>query len=321
MNTSKPNIYSPGHASMRNKSPECGVCGRQIRDAYVCRRCANELRDLLIGSRTVGGQPGITWYVRRLRESAYGQTRMARSLSAKSTSSGYALLGDKRAYDLLGRINSELAVWEGTVEALRATHSHETGFLHTGSPTRDSERLETKRARYVAAHVTLLRHHHPSTHRLYAAMLGFGREGWRIINRPNDICCGPCPSLVYRAKPDSPYANSRDNVSPCGTMLYADEGDTAVACPRCGGRHDVQTLRNGLKTHVADMLFTRHELVTLMETRLNDRIPQPTFTKLLRDRRLQPRKIDDDGVALFTYDDVVEARLKPVPPKRIRKAG
>lgn len=284
----------------------CSVCSRHVNDSFVCRRCANELRDLLVGSKRVDGQPGITWYVKRLRESAYGQTKMSRSSSSKSSSHGYALLGDNRAFTLLGRINAELAHWEAIVERLRATHSHELGLAHTGSLTRDSERLETKRARIIAAHVTLLRHHHRGTGELHGSMLGFSREAWRIINRPSDVCCGPCPT-------------SHDNVSACGTLLYAEENESSVTCSRCGRRHDVETLRNGLKAHVTGMLFTRHELVTLMETRLNDRIPQPTFTKLLRDKRLQPRKIED-GVPMFTYDDVCAARLKPVPHKRKRSA-
>lgn len=306
----------------RKRIEKCLTCGRATNNAYICRRCSNELHDLLVGSREVDGQPGIIWYTKRLRESAYGQTRMQRSLGARSDNVGYALLGNKRAAELLARINATLATWEAVAEALSATHSHETGWLHTGQPTKDFERLEAKRARYIAARVVLMRHHCADVHRLHAAMLQYARDAWRIINRPNDICCGPCPTLIVQ-----PYVTSHGNdLKPCGTMLYAEENSNTVQCPLCHTNHDVELLRDGLKAYVTDMLFTRADLVNLMETRLNDRIPQPTFTKLLRDGRLQPRKYEQEcnakgewvAVALFTYNDVVEARLKPVPQKRLR---
>jgi LSD1 subclass zinc finger protein len=307
----------------------CQACGRATNNAYICRRCSNELRDLLVGSREVDGQPGIIWYAKRLRESAYGQTRMERSAGARLDNAGYALFGNKAAADLLARINAALAVWEATVEALVSMHSHETGWVHTGSPTRDFERLEAKRARYIAAHVVLIRHHCADAHRLHAQMLEFARAAWRIINRPNDICCGPCPTMIHDSSINSAYAQSRDNIRPCGTLLYAEEGASTVVCPLCHTLHDVELLRDAMKTYVTDMLFTRADLVKLMETRLNDRIPQPTFTKLLRDGRLRPRKyeqeVNDKGewvaVPMYTYNDVCEARDKPVPHNKIRSVS
>jgi LSD1 subclass zinc finger protein len=115
-------------------------------------------------------------------------------------------------------------------------------------------------------------------------------------------------------------------MKPCGTLLYAAEGASTVQCPLCHTLHDVELLRESLKAYVTDMLFTRADLVNLMETRLNDRIPQPTFTKLLRDGRLQPRKYEQElnakdewvAVPMYTYNDVCEARAKDPPHKRTR---
>ena len=287
----------------------CKVCGRATNHAYICRKCANEIHDLLVGSKETSGQPGITWYVKRLRESAYGQTRLGRSLAARGTVSGYALLGNKQAAELLARIGTVLARWEAVCDRLRATHSVENGFWHTGHPTKDFERLEVKRARYVAANVVLIRHHCPDAARLHAEMLDCARTAWRIINRPNDICCGACPTMVARTESEAQVLGTAE--SPCGTLLYAEENASGVQCPRCHTMHSVEMLRDGLRNAVQDMLFTRDELTRLMETRLNDRIPHSTFGKLLRDGRLQPRMVDDDGVPWFTYNDVCEARLKP----------
>ena len=274
----------------------CRVCKRPIVDAFVCRRCANELRDLLIGSRKPDGQPGVVWYAARLREAAYRQTRMSESVPGAS--SGYALLGNRRAAELLDRIGNTLALWEGVTLALSVRYSHKPEMAGMGAPTRDFERLEGRRARFVASHVMLLRHHSPRTARLHAELLDIAQQAWHIINRPNDICCGPCPHEVYVT----------NQLEPCGAMLYAQEGAGKVKCPACKTVHDVEHLRDSLKAQVQDMLFTRAELISLMRTRLNDPIKQPLFTKLLRTRRLQPRKIEN-GVPMFTYNDVCEARL------------
>src|SRR4051812_1913103 len=287
----------------------CKVCGRATNHAYMCRRCANELHDLLVGSTDVDGQPGITWYVKRLRESAYGQTRLGRSLSARGTVTGYALLGNRQAAQLLARIGTALARWEVVCDRLRASYGDENTVCHSGHPTRDFERLEVKRATYVAANVVLIRHHCADAHRLHAEMLDCARQAWRIINRPNDICCGACPTMVARTEGEAQVLGTAE--SPCGTLLYAEEGASGVQCPRCHTNHNVEALRESLRNAVQDMLFTRDELTRLMETRLNDRIPHSTFGKLLRDGRLQPRHIDDDEVAWFTYNDVCEAREKP----------
>jgi len=177
-----------------------------------------------------------------------------------------------------------------------------------GQPTKEYERLETVRARYIAAHVVLLRHHEPNANKLHADMLDIAQQAWRIINRPNDVCCGPCPVKI---------TDTKTNIeSVCATMLYAEEGSNSVQCPKCRAVHDVEQLRDSLKQQVQDMLFTRAELVNLMATRLNDPIKQPLFTKLLRTNKLQPRKVED-GVPMFTYNDVCAARLRD---NRIRSA-
>lgn len=297
------------------KIQTCAACGRATNNAYICRRCAKELHDLLVGSKDVDGQPGIVWYIKRLRETAYGQTRMARSLSARSSNQGYALLANRRAVELLAKIAAVLARWEAIVEALRATQRHETGWVHTGSPTKDFERLEVKRARFIAANVVLLRHHCRAVHYLHADMLEFARQAWRIINRPNDVCCGPCPTVIKNW--DSVQGRYMSGQR-CGTLLYAEENSNTVVCPLCHTLHFVEALREQLKAAVADMLFTRVELCNLMATRLNDPIKAPLFTKLLRTKKLQPREIrhekQEDGtvieVPMFTYNDVCAARLR-----------
>jgi hypothetical protein len=127
-------------------------------------------------------------------------------------------------------------------------------------------------------------------------LLAYAKEAWKIINRPADNCCGPCPSTV--------------DESPCGTLLYAEEKATVVQCPRCRKRHNVEALRESLRNAVRDMLFTAGELRKLMDTRLNDRMPKATFYKMIQDGRLVARCTADDGVKMYTYNDVCMARQK-----------
>src|SRR5271168_3819097 len=103
------------------KPKECTNCGRAVQNSFICRRCGIELRDLLIGSKDVKGQPGIIWYIQRLRETAYRQSRMTlvgntgirddTDVEDSGVDHGYALLADNRAVKLLSQISVSLAVW------------------------------------------------------------------------------------------------------------------------------------------------------------------------------------------------------------------
>lgn len=293
----------------KSKVLHCKVCQRVTNNAYICRRCGIEIRELLVGGRDPDSQPGIVWYAKRLRETAYGQSRISRSLAARSANQGYALLTDTRAVKLLRRINLSLARWEATVERLRVLWGDEKVLVHTGVAEMALERLETRRARYIAARVVLIRHRCEEADRLHAELLSFARQAWKIINRPFDNCCGPCPTFI---------TEENEIVSRCDTILYAEDGAGKVQCPSCRTEHDVEELRHGLRLHVHDMLFSGPDLMSLMETRLNDRISKSTFYQLIRDGRLQARCEDDDGIALFTYNDVCTARDKPKPDRRSR---
>lgn len=295
------------------RSNKCGTCERPIPDAYLCRRCGIELRYLLIGG---GDQPGIVWYMARLRESAYGQSKLGRAGSTRSVREGYALLSNQRAVRLLAQISGTLALWAGHCEALRATHGHEWPMVATGTPDRSSDRLEARRARFIAAHVQLIRRHHGSAAQLHDDMLRYAKQSWSIINRPNDICCGPCPTVVVDVVvTDQAGGVAKEIEKPCGTLLYAEEGSAGVVCPSCRVEHNVVDLRTGLRETVRDVLFSGPELLRIMETRLNDRMSKSTFYQLVRDGRLRARHVKD-GAPQYTYDDLCEAREKPKPARK-----
>lgn len=291
----------------RRSNQRCSQCGSRSSDAWMCFGCQRELRCLLVGSgqkpvvstQHDKAQPGIVWYIKRLKETAYRQSVLANSIGVRSTSSGYALLVDVRAATLLAQIAATLALWSATVVALRTPQGHEQPIAGM-SPC--------QQAHFIAAGIGALSTHNGDVARLYGLLLEYAKDGWHVINRPPDNCCGPCPTLLVIDKAEEG----------CGTILYAEDNARKVSCPRCHVVHDVLELRAALRNMVRDMVFTGPELLALMETRLNDRMPRSTFYDLIRDGRLQPRSERPDGTMLFTYDDVCEAREKPKLPRKVK---
>jgi hypothetical protein len=237
---------------------------------------------------------------------------MERNLGGHSVRSGYDQLGNRRAIDLLGKITWTLARWDEHLDRLigpQTAFPPLTGVVSWPDGVGGAETVV--QAVRLADHVSELRKHCPDIDRLFHDLLTYAKDGWRVINRPDDICCGPCPNMV-----DDKDHPGKEIV--CGVMLYAEEfeqdGKRIVAdqvkCPKCHASHDVSKLREELKRQVHDMLFTSHELLKLMETRLNDRMPKQTFLDMVRDGRLKPRGYNVDNVPQYTYDDVCEAKTK-----------
>lgn len=308
---------------MPRKPKECKQCGRSVSTSFICRRCGRELRDLLAGDgidepveadKHSKGQPGIVWYISRLRETAYRQTLMERNLGAKTSRSGYYLLGSKPAIDLLGKISFELSDWSARLDGLTAPHAQDDDGSGVIAWPDGLDGLDAWRVRYLADHIPELRHHCADVDILLKNLLQYVRDAWRIINRPNDICCGACPNLITdQENPNGPKVA-------CDAMLYAEEFETTVQCLRCRAQHDVSQMRDELIRRTHNMLFTGSELLRLMETRINDRMPKSTFYQLIKDGRLQPRGYDSEDAPMYTYDDVCEARSKPVPGRRLKHA-
>lgn len=294
----------------------CVLCGMES-SVYMCQRCGNDLRDLLIGSRDqrrgadgrqVGemgaGQPGIVWYIERLHEQAFLQAKLDRQIARVSRGQGYGLVADQDAIDLLGKIRCTLTAWNGTLAALSGAVTDE----RAQNGHRDVGALEIALARHIASHVDTLRKRCSSVHVLHTDLLGYAKEAFTILNRPPDNFCGPCPVTL-------------ESGETCGTMLYAGEDATEVQCDSCRSWHEVERLRRKLREAVLDMVFTGSELRRLMETRLGDRIPESSFRVLRADGRLRPRRCNDKGEEMYTYADVCAARLKPPPSSRKKTRG
>lgn len=305
----------------RGSGKRCALCGMEC-SVYMCQRCGNDLRALLVGSRDnrrdtrgrqvgeVGaGQPGIVWYIGRLREQAFLQSKLDGQIARTSKVRGYALVADQSAIDLLAQIRRTLITWNGTVLALSGLRTDEIDF----GGQNPAEAPETALARFIAGHIDTLRKRCSSVHVLHTDLLHYAKEAFTILNRPPDNFCGPCPVTLESSR--APGGEK------CGTLLYAAEDATQVQCDSCRSWHDVDRLREAMKDAIRDMVFTGPELRRLMETRLGDRIPESTFRLLRADGRLRPRRRNDQGEEMFTYADVCGARLKPAPGARKKRTG
>ena len=273
----------------------CTICGATTH-TYLCDPHTTALRELLTGTHnSAHGQPGIVWYCEKLREQAYRQARMGDG--PVSFAEGFAQLPDARATDLLFRIRVTLEAWAEVTYLLVGSVGDDNG------PPPPTIRRHLVRAsdghlgRFLAYNTRTLTKC-ADVARLHDDLLTYAKAAYLIINRPFDVCCGPCPA------PDNTGA-------PCGVLLYAeDDTTTVVACPKCRTKHDVHTLRAALREQVRDMLFTAPELRRLMSTRLGEPISRSYWHKLVATGRLTPRSHMPNGVPMFAYHDVRQAREK-----------
>lgn len=268
----------------------CKVCKAKS-DANLCWPCTNDLRQLLMGSDEQGtGHNGIGWYSSRLRETVYRQDRLGNSAGRPTVLHGYSQLPNEPARDLLHRIRSTLLAW--LVDSMSYIDSQKLSKSEQAvSFGRTLARLtEGEIAAMLVGRMRTLRAVE-GIELLHAVLLRLSKEAWRVINRPAETCCGPCPD--------------------CSTVLYSHPEDASVVCPHCKETYVVEDLRRMMREHISDMLFTGPELRKLCETRLNDPIPKSTFYALISDQRLVPRYRREDGTSFFTYDDLQHARSKP----------
>jgi hypothetical protein len=310
----------------------------------MCADCGRALRELLIGDGTVKAvsarqhprsQPGIIWYIKQLYKAAYRQSRLAPSVGKTggqecsrmkaekcdgkpgnpcdwcdtSGSGSGGLLADTRATVLLHRIAVVLSDWEARCYTCKDRVNDQRVLLLIDTAADYPEALCIRQARFLAAHVRLLRRHDKDVLRLHNQMLSFAREAWVVINQPPQLCCGKCPNMVT----DKDTGEDKK----CSVIMYAEETAKTVQCPKCRATHDVEQLREQMRSEALDYVLPASELRHLMETRLNDRIPKSSFYQLVRDGRLRAHSEGVDGVALYTYQDVCAARALPPPERKV----
>ncbi|QYC55150.1 helix-turn-helix protein binding domain protein [Mycobacterium phage Boilgate] len=262
---------------MANK---CKACQGRA-ELVVCWRCAKRLHRLLVGN---GNEPGLDWYADRLAEQAYGQARMGRPQRKPGGPAPLPL--NPAAADLLAEITRSLAAW--AAEALGVSgRTNFSAAAYCAALTRDPARLMAVEC----------------APKMLVDAERFNRNANRLINRPPDKYCGPCPNVLD---------NSGQQ---CGMDLRAEPDERMVQCRRCRSVFDVEALRDRLLARVDDEPKTAADLLRLFRWlgvdvkrstfyhRLN-RVPPRMF--LHRDGTRNDRHADG-AKPLYAYSDVVAA--------------
>jgi hypothetical protein len=139
-----------------------------------------------------------------------------------------------------------------------------------------------------------------------------------------DVFAGRCDAKIMTTISDHRHVLV-PAVVPCGTDLYAHDGDQRVDCGSCGTGYDVAALRATMREKVADVWARPHTIANAL-TGLDEPVKPDTLRKWIeRDKTARERwqtgdgpeptwplvlqvGIDDDGRALYRVGDV-QARI------------
>ncbi len=261
-----------------SEARKCGSCGAHASEV-LCWSCAKKLRHALIGN---GDQPGLSWFIARLSEAAYGQARLQSGKERRSRGPAPMPL-DVRSSDLLRDIAVSTARW---VEAVSGSRE----FL---LPTITCQFLAHNITRVMALDIA------PT---MLADTLRFNAAALRAINRPPDVYLGPCDAVL-------------DSGDKCGFELRAESDARYVECGRCHALHDVEAIRERLLSRVDDEPQTVMNLLRLLRLLGYDVAQSSLYARM---GKVNPRMyLHTDGrrnlrrepgaVALYAFSDALDA--------------
>lgn len=292
---------------------QCKKCGGRS-ELYLCWECGKDIRWLLVGKpveRRIGSQagfdeqPGIVWYLDRLREAAYRQTRLGRGSAHRKTkpASESDLLPDKRACELRQQIHNTLSIW---VRAITETRGVTFEPLH-GRVGANYSATGADMATWLAHHITAVMSE-PDAHVLHADLARCCKEAARLINRPPELYLGLCKQ---------PRTDENGAEVGCGTPLRADYDAADVQCGRCKTSYEVDALKAALLCQIEAMLFTGPDLLRILAV-IGEPIPSSTWYGSegrpgVR-YRVQPRGWSGDE-PMYVYSDVRAAMMRRDEPE------
>jgi predicted RNA-binding Zn-ribbon protein involved in translation (DUF1610 family) len=274
---------------------KCQNCKADVTDAFLCRKCRDDLR---------GELKELPWWLERLTETALGQTRMSDNAGRKSAPrkdlDGDAELAacievlpsvndlDKariarqrralahalatgginyRASELLAELADSLAFWCRIL-------CEQRGLDYTPQPGRRA--LGVNHAQWLTANIDAIAGAEDAGD-IAADILGRDKHRrsmirqieW-VVNRPMRWWhLGPCPTPI---RIEGPAQTGRPHPSvSCGINLRAKEGATRIRCPQCRADHNVHRLLWSRKSEAEAEPMTAREL-----TRYNRDLP-PEF--------------------------------------------
>lgn len=247
---------------MTTTQPTCDRCSKPVHDqSYVCTRCTDRARSLLIEVATKTAEEGWTT-IARLSRLAPGRTRPEPQEWYRNPNAlrPTALPTDLHKSDR----------WHAAVNALTtaARNIAESRGINPPDPqpSRRCEHTTCARRRegygigpacdrlpaddpipfvanWIAKRLDWLRHQREAEEELGAIESACLTLRHVVDRRPDEEIVGYCP---------------------CDTWLYAIKGRDTVACPGCGTTYDAQRSRDGLREALAERLCTAAEAATLV---------------------------------------------------------
>ncbi|MDO3335133.1 hypothetical protein [Mycobacteroides abscessus] len=300
---------------------ECTRCGERC-ELFLCWNCGKAIRRLLVGQKVSrrngneaqGEEPGIIWYLDRLMESAYRQTRMTSS-TVRTAPDSTPLLPDSRASKLRNQIHAALTSWvkqitEGRRMRFLPLDSVESEFI---GPLRPGWRRipvgysasAADMARWLA-HNLLAIMSEENAAELYDELAMLTKKAHKAIDRPEVQLYGECSKSMGESEEGVPLT--------CGVKLYDEKGKAYVSCQRCRTSYDVEELRGDMRERARDQPMTGADVLRMMKL-AGEAPASATFYKVLG--RVAPRSyLHADGQRnqtstpgckkLYAYDDVVD---------------
>jgi hypothetical protein len=281
-------------------SNTCANCTAPA-DLTICWTCAKTLRRHLVGD---SDDLGLVWYITRLRESAYGESRIGR---VKQRVGGQgetpAPPFNWNAAKVLRKIERNLADWLGaSTVAPSFIGPLQPGIWRAGASI-SIRAIIDELARNIA---TLMAR--PDAGDIMHTLDRLRADAEKAIDLPPDLqYVGPCPTVHT----DGAKADQQ-----CSVGLYVEREDDIIRCPRCKTIHDVTDLRQAALDRVDDEPKSASEMLRLLKW-LERPIPaKSTFYKLVG--RIPPRMylhrdgklnhLDAAGATpLYAYSEVVSA--------------
>lgn len=247
----------------------CQACKRQC-DLFLCTDCTGILADMF---------SQLPWLIEELDIRIQRLDRISQGTIGRARSIDPPAIIDFDACETARELRKELRHW---VETVAKRHTGRTPPGLDTVTTADLARWLQLNTEAIARLDIAGGIFHDLKKRV-----GTDQRGGQLvkaINRTARHFAGPCPTVRGH--------NQRGEDIECGEILYADEDETTVTCPRC--RQDINVERNRLRANVERDLMTEPKILETM-TNLDEKISRVTFYRWVREKRIRPKGWIHDG--------------------------
>lgn len=268
---------------MVNRSAnDCGICGAQCHNAYLCNECEVKLSELVIRAGLTQSNPfhpPVLCILDELDLQMSRQSRAAPRYGGRSAETPIPF--DSRAAKAHATLSDLLTTWA------RRYHAPTTALA---GPRRSADWL-----RFHVPMIALT----PHAESMFVDLEQASAYAIGIIDNPESKdYIGICSSLI-----DGKF---------CNVDLYAVQGMESLTCPHCGTVHDVGGRRETMFNAADDLLLNGIDIARIAGV-MGVRITAAGVYRWRFRGRLIPRGTNAEGHPLYRLGDVLElARASPL---------